>query len=241
MLGGMTMKIGGVSGASPQAGQAGMQQGTDAVSRDIQRQIAETQKKLQELSSNKEMSVEEKMKKRQELQKKITDLNNQLKQHQIELRKEKQQQSKKGTAMDDMLGGRQQAEGPKGKRQQAGMSKAGMAAMITADSSMKQAQAQGRVATNMKGQAGILRAEISQDAKRGVNVEKKQEELSDLEHRLEDTTASQVSSMADAAKVMKDAAEDEAKNSQGVKEEQEEKKEKAKKEEKEGVYVDVYL
>ena len=113
--------------------------------------------------------------------------------------------------------------------------------MITADSSMKQAQAQGRVATNMKGQAGILRAEISQDAKRGVNVEKKQEELSDLEHRLEDTTASQVSSMADAAKVMKDAAEDEAKNSQGVKEEQEEKKEKAKKEEKEGVYVDVYL
>lgn len=234
------MKIGGISGGSPQAGQAGMQQGTDAVSRDIQRQITETQKQLQELSSNKEMSVEEKMKKRQELQKKITDLNNQLKQHQVELRREKQQ-SKKATSMDDMLGKKQQTQGQKGKEQQAGMSKASMSAMITADSSIKQAKAQGRVATNMEGQAGVLRAEISQDASRGVNVEKKQEKLSDLEERMEEVTASQISTMADAAKVMKDAAKDDAKNNEDVKEEQEEKKEAAEQEEKEGVHVDVYM
>ncbi len=235
------MKIGGVSGGSPQAGQAGMQQGTDAVSRDIQRQIAETQKKLQELSSNEDMSIEEKMKKRQELQKKITDLNNQLKQRQIELRKEKQQQSKKGSSMDDVLGGKQQAERPGSKRQQSGMSNAGMAAMITADASMKQAKVQGRVATNMKGQAGILRAEIEQDARRGVNVEKKQAELSDLEEGLEETRASQMSSLADAAKVMKDAAKEDAKKAEDNKEEQEEKKEAAKQEEKERVHVDLYL
>lgn len=235
------MKIGGISGGSPQTGQAGMQQGTDAVSRDIQRQIAETQKQLQELSSKKEMSVEEKMKKRQELQKKIVDLNNQLKQHQIELRKEKLQQKKKDTSMDDMLGGNRQADNRRDKKQQAGMSKAGMEAMITADSSMKLAQEQGRVATNMKGQAGVLRAEIHQDARRGVNVEKKEEQLADLEQRMEETTDSQVSSLADADKAMKEAAEEDAKENGTVKDEQAQSEEAAKREEKEGVHVDVYL
>jgi hypothetical protein len=48
------------------------------------------------------MSLEDKMKKRQEIQQEIADLNNQLRQHQIEQRKEQQS---KGLSMDDMLGG----------------------------------------------------------------------------------------------------------------------------------------
>ena len=84
------MKINGLNGASTQVGGINLMQSKDSVSKNIQNQIANAQKQLQELSSNKEMSVEEKMKKRQEIQQQITDLNNRLRQHQIEQRKEQQ-------------------------------------------------------------------------------------------------------------------------------------------------------
>ena len=98
------MTINGINGASTQIGQMGMNQATDSFSRNIQNQIADAQKQLQELSSNKDMTQEEKMTKRQELQQQISDLNVQLRQHQIEQRREKQQ---KQSSFDDMIGGNQ--------------------------------------------------------------------------------------------------------------------------------------
>ena len=85
------MTINGISGANTQAAQIGMNQAMDSYSKNIQNQIANAQKQLQELSSNEEMTLEEKMKKRQEIQQQISDLNMQLRQHQIEQRREKQQ------------------------------------------------------------------------------------------------------------------------------------------------------
>ena len=89
------MTINGISGANTQTAQMGMTQAMDPYSRNIQNQIANAQKQLQELSSNEEMTLEEKMKKRQEIQQQISDLNMQLRQHQIEQRRaersEKQQ------------------------------------------------------------------------------------------------------------------------------------------------------
>ena len=84
------MTINGISGANTQAAQIGMNQAMDSYSKNIQNQIANAQKQLQELSSNEEMTLEEKMKKRQEIQQQISDLNMQLRQHQIEQRKEQQ-------------------------------------------------------------------------------------------------------------------------------------------------------
>lgn len=55
------MTINGINGANTQIGQMGMNQVTDSYSRNIQNQIAEAQKQLQELSSNKDMTQEEKM------------------------------------------------------------------------------------------------------------------------------------------------------------------------------------
>lgn len=55
------MKINSVGGTAS-AGQTEMIQAEDAVSKNIRRQILETQKQLQELSSNEEISAEEKMK-----------------------------------------------------------------------------------------------------------------------------------------------------------------------------------
>ena len=130
------MRINGLNGANTQIGGMNMMQSNDSVSKNLQSQIANAQKQLQELSANKEMSLEEKMKKRQEIQQQIADLNNQLRQHQIEQRKE--QQAKK-SSMNDMLGGSKQAA-PKAGSQSTGLSQASMKAMISADSAMAQAQ-----------------------------------------------------------------------------------------------------
>ena len=81
------MKINGLNGANSQVGGMNMMKATDSVSKNIQNQISNAQKQLQEISANKDMSIEEKMKKRQEIQQQINDLNNQLRQHQIEQRK----------------------------------------------------------------------------------------------------------------------------------------------------------
>ena len=74
----------------------------DSISRNLKNQIANAQKKLQELSSNQELSLEEKMKKRQEIQQEISSLTQQLRQHQIELRK--QQQNKSSNSVDELTG-----------------------------------------------------------------------------------------------------------------------------------------
>ena len=186
------MKINGFNGTNTQTGAMGMAQANDSVSKNIQNQIANAQQKLQDLSSNEELSLEDKMKKRQEIQQEITNLNQQLRQHQIEQRKE--QQSKK-SSMDDMVAGTKNTSAKKGT----GLSQAGMRAMISADSSMKQAKVQGSMATQMEGRAGVLESEIKQDAGKG-NTEKKEEELADLQAKAQSATASQMSSLSDANK-----------------------------------------
>ena len=155
------MKINGFNGTNTQTGAMGMAQANDSVSKNIQNQIANAQQKLQDLSSNEELSLEDKMKKRQEIQQEITNLNQQLRQHQIEQRKE--QQSKK-SSMDDMVAGTKNTSAKKGT----GLSQAGMRAMISADSSMKQAKVQGSMATQMEGRAGVLESEIKQDAGKAI-------------------------------------------------------------------------
>ena len=81
------MRIENFSLSNSQNGGMNRKMATDSVSKNIQNQIANAQKQLQELSANENMSAEEKMKKRQEIQQQITDLNNQLRQHQIEQKK----------------------------------------------------------------------------------------------------------------------------------------------------------
>lgn len=191
------MTINGISGANTQAAQIGMNQAMDSYSKNIQNQIANAQKQLQELSSNEEMTLEEKMKKRQEIQQQISDLNMQLRQHQIEQRKEQQS---KGASMDDMLGGNRTAakSGNKGS----GLSHASMQAMISADSSMKQAKVQGSVATQMQGRANVLKAEIKQSG----STEAKEAELADLEQKAVNATASQMNTLAEANKAVSEAA-----------------------------------
>lgn len=194
------MTINGISGANTQIGKMGMNQATDSYSKNIQNQIANAQKQLQELSSNEEMTLEEKMKKRQEIQQQISDLNMQLRQHQIEQRREQQQS--KGSSMDDMLGGKQQTQKKSQNGQSTGFSQASMTALISADSSMKQAKVQGSVATQMEGRANVLKAEIKQSG----STEAKEAELADLEQKAVNATASQMNTLSEANKAASEAA-----------------------------------
>ncbi len=190
------MAINGINGTNTQMGQPGTNQATDSYSRNIQKQIANAQKQLQELSSNEEMTLEEKMKKRQELQQQISDLNMQLRQHQMEQRKEKQQE--KASSMDDMLGGTKAKAGEKST----GLSQASMTAMLSADTSVRQAKVHGSVAAEMKGRANVLKAEMKQSG----STEAKTAELADLEQKAVNATASQMNTLAKADAAVKEAA-----------------------------------
>ena len=196
----MRINVTGRTGAA-QAGttlrNGGMQ--SDSYTKSIQRQIADAQQKLQDLSSNEELSLEDKMKKRQEIQQEITNLNQQLRQHQMELRRE--QQSQKSSSMDELIAGTKHTSAKKGT----GLSQASMQAIISADTSMKQANVQESVAAGLKGRAGVLESEIRQDAGKG-NTEKKEQKLADIQEKVQSATAQQMSLVARANQEVEEAA-----------------------------------
>lgn len=85
------MGVSGINGMERvDAGQMAMAQATDSVSKSIQNQITSVQRQMQEISAKEDISVEEKVKRRQELQKEISSLNTKLRQHEAEVRKEQQ-------------------------------------------------------------------------------------------------------------------------------------------------------
>ncbi len=203
------------NGVNMQAGQMGLRQEDDMISKNLKKQIDNLQKELQELSANTQMGGEEKMKKRQEIQKQISDLNVQLRQHQIELRREKQQEK---AASDNIFEGASPEGKTKASDKGNGMTQAGMEAMISADVSMKQAAKQGSVATKMEGRAGVLEMEIKLDSARDGNVDAKQEELAKTVQKAADASAAQISTLGKANKAMKEAADSESgtKEAEGI-------------------------
>lgn len=215
----------------------------DALTKRLKSQIADAQKKMQELSANQDMSMEEKMKKRQELQKQISDLNMQLRQHQIELRKEKMQQ-KQMTEKDT----KQKKDNEKTDKHNAGLSEAGMRAVMSAESTIEQSKIQGNVATRMEDRAGVLKAEI----KIGHgDVESKKEELADVEQKAMNAKASQLSTLGKAESELEEVSraendEDttvsaEKKNAQEQTQEEKGKKRASDETETTGKKVDVYI
>ena len=196
------MKINGLNSSNTQFGGANMK-ASDSVSKNLQNQIANAQKQLQELSANKEMGIEEKLKKRQEIQQEIAELNNELRQHQIEQRMKKQQT--KGSSMDNMLGGSKKVA-PKVGKKSVGISQGSMKAIISADSAMAQARIQGSAASQMEGRVGVLETEIKLDAARGGNVEAKKEELAEVKQKVAAAQDAQLNTLSDANKELEAAA-----------------------------------
>ncbi len=206
------MTIGSANGAALQKGNGSIQTGysamngqADAYSKGIQNQIANAQRQLQELSSNENMTSEEKMKKRQEIQQQINELNMQLRQHQMEQRMEERtaKRQTKGSPVEELLGG---TGNRKTGRKGTGISQASMAAIISADSSIKQAKIQGNVATKMEGKAAVLESEIKMDEALGGDAKGKKEELAKVEQMAAKATASQMETLGDANEAIEEAA-----------------------------------
>lgn len=86
-----------------------------------------------------------------------------------------------------------------------------MQAIISASSAMTMVQRQGSVATSMKGREGILETEIKLDSARGGNVEKKQEELEEVQKKLTQVQTTQVDTLSDANKQLKEARKEDQK------------------------------
>ncbi len=210
--GGWAMKVSGTSGKNIPAGQMNLAQGTDAVSKSLQKQIVNAQKALQELSANKEMGMEEKMQRRKELQQQINELTNQLRQHQIELRRERQQAKK--TSGEEAPAKQQTQEQPG-----SGMSEPGMKALVSADAALGQAGTYGNVSTHLKGEARALQGEIKLDKQRGQEVGKKEGKLAKIEKRIQKATSSQLSVLEGANQKLREASKKDREEKTGQKEE----------------------
>ncbi len=195
------MRINGMNSTNQLPAAPANNQLTDAYSKNLQNQIENAKKRLQELSTNTEMPPEEKMKKRQEITKEINDLQNQLRQHEIELRNQAQQQ--KEAAKDQNAQGDRQAKEEKGN---AGLSGEHMQALVMADSSMKQAQVHGKVKTEMEGRAGVLSAEIKQDRGKGLDTSAKESALAELEQKAADEAGAQIGILAEAGRKLQEAS-----------------------------------
>lgn len=204
------MNINGIGGAGASQNTAAMSASKngqmDPESKNLQQQIEKLQNDLKEISSNQEMPADTKMKKRQEIQKQISDLQIQLRQHQIEAKKEEREKKKEESSFDDLMGTKTQ-ENQKGSPG-VGMSTDSMTAMISADVSVKQANAQGCMAKKMEGRANVLEAEISLDGGRGgsSNVDLKEAELADAKKAAQKATSDQIASLAQAGETLQNAA-----------------------------------
>lgn len=173
------MRIHEVSKAEVRTEKAEMIQEMDSESKEFQNQISSAKNQLKELTADNKMSAEEKAKKRQEIQKQITELNNQLRQHQMELRRQQQEKEEN----DGNMSLEKQRESTNKENLTTEMSHTGMKAMISADSAISRARAQGNVSMEMAGRVRVLQSEIKQDAERGKNTEIKEKELESLERK----------------------------------------------------------
>lgn len=192
-----------IEGADRSPGmQAGMPQGTDAVTKNIENRIQQLEQEKKKVSEDDRLSVEDKIKKRQEIQQEIFELKGQLREHQAELRREQQQ------SRQERASGSEEPQG--GQKESTGLSQAGMKSMISADSAMKQAKVQGSVADRMEHGASVLKAEIKQDADRGASTAKKEEALASLEEKAETARGGQMRGLGGANAAVKDAQDAEA-------------------------------
>lgn len=200
--------VNGAGGAGMQAGAMGRGQAEDAVSKRLMQQIENAQKQLQEISANSEMSVEEKMKRRQEIQKEISELNSQLRQHQMEMQRKEAEEAKKKQAESASAAersGNSQKKNAKDGQVDVQISAEGMQAMLSADGAMKQAKVQGSVAASMDGKAGVLEAEIKLDSARNGDTSAKEAQLADVKQKAEGATASQMKTLAEAGEALAEA------------------------------------
>ncbi len=196
---------------------------TDSVSKDIQNEIMNAQRQMQELSSKEDISAEEKMKKRQELRQEISNLNTQLRRHQAELSRQQRKAAMTENAQAEKENAQAEKENVQAKEDTAeerkdtgnGMSRRQMQAIAVTDSSMERTRRQEMVIARIEGGIAILQGEISQDEVLGMDTERKREELDKQQEKVLKATASRFSALGESRKAMKEAAQDKISGEEG--------------------------
>lgn len=255
----------------------------DHKSKNIQKEITDVKQQIQKLSSEDELSVDEKANEKKKLQKEKASLDTKLKQHQDELLRSQKREIRLAELQEDQAPSKEEEAGE--KTQAAGISsdtadkettanserqnlqpgtvitqnsdgtvilkevlnqtgKAGadaeskpadeakeasasekekqaeeeednaanpaisdqqMQAMVSSDTSMRQADRMGTLVTKTEGGIAVLKGEIKQDAYRGVDTERKEAELSDMQKQRQREMGVQFALLGEAGHTMKAA------------------------------------
>lgn len=233
------MQIQGIGSISPFSSGSSTALGDDGRLQQLQQQIQQLQKEMQDLSQNDELSMEEKMKKRQEINQEIQTLRQQVQQVQREIRKQ-ENQKKQENSIDELAGGSKQ-------KQSATMTAGKIRALIAGDKAMEQADVGMKTSSEMDARAKVLQSEIYTDQLRGIDTGQKEEELSDIEQRSDLAKAEAIRTASEASEEIQKTEEEDkeiADKRESVKQDKEnqENEEKASDGEQESpVHVDVRL
>lgn len=179
------------------------QAAADPETKNYQNQIASAQSQLQKLSSDNNISQEEKAEKRKEIQKQIMELNNMLREHKMEMRREKQQKAAEASKERQKQEEQQQQVNVADVKEELElqpekMSSNHMKAMVSADASLERARVQDSVAGGLERRISVLEGEIRQSAETGGYVEGKKEEIESLENKVVKISGSKMGTLGSA-------------------------------------------
>lgn len=190
---------GGQTAGGQMAGGMANIKSTDSVSKGIQNEISGIQQQMQELSSKKDIPVDEKMKKRQELQQEMRKLSAELRRRQEQISREQRKES--AAAEKKNAGGAEKDTKEDTKKDDEKISAeaayAGFKAMVSGNMSVDQIKTRGKVVAQIENGIAILKGEISQDELRGMNVDKKRSDLEKQEEKAQKAAASQFSDIGE--------------------------------------------
>lgn len=203
----------GIEGVRAAEGFAGSQaKAVDAVSKGIQNEIENVQRKKQSLSSEEDVSVEEKVKKRKELQQEAAaeelraENGRDAEEKKADLEADgKQKANPNGAGGQEQKAGAAERKDPKEKEgdvkgvreeqekaREAGMSGDEVRRFVAAGAAVEQNRKQGSIIARMEGGIVILKGEIDLDEVREEDTEKKRVELKEQEERLRQAAAMQL-------------------------------------------------
>lgn len=209
------MVMNGINQTQSQSVQMNSTRTADIKSKGLQNQITAAQQQLQKLSSDQDLTVEEKKQKRQEVQQQITELNRELRQRQMELRKEqaekqnsedmKKQEADKERRSKETIRQTTKEEktvddDKKASTEKPVVPQKGIEAVISAETAQKQAMAQHRVMITLEGKLNAIQGEINQEAKLGHDTKHEEEVLADMKKRVSNTSRVQIRLLSDASR-----------------------------------------
>ncbi len=213
------MRIDKVETTSAAGGQTTNNQPVDSVSKGIENEIFNVQRQMRALSSKEDISVEERMKKRQEYQREISRLNAQLRQRKEEALKEEQKEQAVKERQKEALSETKQTENDEKrtvkKPEFNEQALTDNRAILAANSYMEQAKSEDGVIARIEGGIAVLKGEINLDKIRGMDVEPKKEELAAQRKRVQKASASQSSVLGKARKTMQAAEQTKIERAEG--------------------------